>query len=343
MDKKIIGICGAGDMAKIKEAGIEWIRMPALFPWTDKLYGTLKDKYIEYREIMKDAKAHGIKVAAISPLIGMYLFDDEKKCALWKDAWPQNIMGYSYGDDQFYKIIEEVCAWIAKDLDGIVDDVWQISNEMDSPTFRGPYKLEVAKKLSWASAKGIRSIRPDALCGINPAHLTDYARELFRMCYAEGTPLNIAGIDGYYGSWAPGSVEAWDATINEIHEITGCKVIVFEWGYSSIGKVTPPPEKDIVINGVGSVCTTKSWHNSWKSESEHTEEIQAEYVTRGLEIIQNNPNALGGFLFSWKDDLLCYHCGQPDCPSECGWGVIRHDLTPKPVFYAIQKASKELY
>ncbi len=344
MDTKIIGICGGRmDYASVAEAGIGWVRLGTSFPWSDKLYGTETEEYRRVKEEMRKAHAAGVRVMGITPLIGGIRWDEEKGKGVWFDGWPQEIMGCRYADDEFYEIIEEVCAWMAKDLEGLVDDLWQIANEMDIDTFRGPYGLEVAKKLAWAEARGIKRVRPQACCGINPAHLGREARILFEECYGEGSPLDYAGIDGYFGSWASGSVEKWIPVIDEIHAITGAKVLVNEWGYSSIGVVKPIPADFVMTGNIGSVCATKTWHNAWKGEAEHTEELQADYLTRGLEILAQHPHALGGFMYCWQDDKICYHCGQPNCPAECGWGIVRSDGSRKPAWFAVRKASEAWY
>jgi len=342
---KILGICAnirnGVDFAEIAASGVQWVRIGTGFPWADKLYGTLSDSYLRCKEAMCKAKASGLNVMGITPLIGGRSWSEERQKSIWKDAWPKEIVGYRYVDPEFYDIVEEVCAWIARDLEGLVDDVWQIANEMDAPTFRGPYGLETAKKLAWAEARGIRREKPDALCGINPAYMTETSRILFRACYAEGTPLNYAGIDGYYGSWSAGTVEKWQETIDEIHEITGMNVLVNEWGYSSIGAVAPKPVRFAEKNGLGSVCATKTWHYAWKGETVHTEELQAAYLKRGLEILYTHPHCLGGFIYCWSDDPTCGRCGQPDCPAECAWGIVRCDKTPKPAYWVVREASQK--
>ncbi len=45
-----------------------------------------------------------------------------------------------------------------------------------------------------------------------------------------------------------------------------------------------------------------------------------------------------GFLFySWGDDEICWHCGKPNCPSECSWGLTDGKNHPKPAYYAMQE------
>lgn len=343
MSERIIGICG-GDMdyAFAAEAGIGWVRLGVMFPWKDRLYGTEKEEYIHIKEEMRRAHAAGVKVMSITPLMGAFSWDAELGKSVWNDGWPQDIMGWRYADDEFFDLVEEVCAWLARDLEGLVDDVWQIANELDISTFRGPYGLETAKRLAWASARGVKSVRPGARCGINPSHLGREGRILFTDCYGEGSPLDYAGVDGYFGSWSGGTVEDWTEVIDAIHAITGTPVLVNEWGYSSIGKVAPVPADFVRQGDINSVCATKTWHNAWKGETEHTEEIQAEYLARGLEIMNTHPHAMGGFMYCWQDDEVCYHCGQRNCPAECGWGIIRSDGSPKPAWYAVRDAYRKM-
>ena len=336
MFSKIIGIGGRDfDYDMIKKTCIAAVRIGVPFPFTDKIYGTVSSGYINAKEQMKKAAANGIKVMGVTPLIGSIRWIREKNCALWQDSWPKSIMGYSYGDSQFYVLVEEICKWIAQDLGDLVSGIWQISNEMDTEIFRGPYSLEVAKRVAFASAKGIRSVYPDALCGINTANMKKEAIWMFENCYTDDSPLNYAGIDGYYSSWADGRVEDWDDVVARIVEITGRKVLINEWGYSSIGEVRPAYKDFEEINGISNICTDKCWFNSWRGETRHTEEIQAEYILTGLKIFEENENVIGSFIYSWRDDVHCFHCGATDCPAECGWGIIRSDNTPKAAYHKL--------
>jgi len=340
--KKMIGICGRNyDYKLLKKAGIEWVRIGTSFPFEDKLYGKLTERYQNSKKMMENAVANGIKVMGITPLLGSTRFDPELNRPDWADGWPRDILNDNYGNPSCYERVEEICAWMAKDLEGLVTDVWQIANELDIEVFRGPYSLDVADKLAIASAKGIRSVRPEALCGINPAGMRNEGLELFKRCYYLGSPLNYAGIDGYFGSWDHGDVEYWNTVIDRIVEITHMPVIINEWGYSSIGAVKPvsryqynPYEHN--------VCATKLWYFSCEGESEHTEAIQSEYLARGLELFDQHPHVLGSFMYCYSDDEICYHCGQRDCPAECGWGIVHSDGTLKKSYKAVKNTIKKL-
>ena len=39
----------------------------------------------------------------------------------------------------------------------------------------------------------------------------------------------------------------------------------------------------------------------------------------------------------------CNHCGAPDCPAECYWGLVTSDCVPQPAYYAVKEAIKECY
>ena len=52
-------------------------------------------------------------------------------------------------------------------------------------------------------------------------------------------------------------------------------------------------------------------------------------------IFAENEHCIGHLFFQWQDQANCWQCGEPDCPSECAWGCIRTDGTPKPGYYAL--------
>jgi len=345
MSKRILGVSdgyGLPDYNHVKESGLEWVRWYVPFPWQDKLFGTPTEYYLKNKEHFRDMKRAGLKTMAFLPCIGSWRWDEAQKANVWQQSIP-DWMG-AVDTKEFLDHVTQACAWVVDDMGDLIDDLWQTSNEMDITTFRGNYTLDEAAHYMIAQARGIKEARPNALVGINPAHMQDEARYLFDQCYNfAGSPFNYAGIDGYYGSWAGHSVEHWIPVIDEIQRLTRRPVLISEWGYSSGGKVIPKPD-DYVQNGdITSVCDLKCWHNAYKGESEHTEALQAEYLEIGLKLFATYPDLLGNFVFCWKDGATCYHCGQSECPAECFWGVVHQDESPKPAYYVIQQMAKEYY
>ena len=68
-----------------------------------------------------------------------------------------------------------------------------------------------------------------------------------------------------------------------------------------------------------------------------SEEEQAAYVAAGVRLLLTYPNCMGFLFYSWGDDEICWHCGKPNCPSECSWGLTDGKNHPKPAYYAMQE------
>ena len=213
---------------------------------------------------------------------------------------------------------------------------------MDIEIFRGPMTVEQAARFLKAGTQGIKDGNPSAKTSMNPAGLGSDGRWLFTALYSKSEGLfDYAGIDGYFGSWASGGPESWRLLIVEIYRITDAPVLIHEWGYSSIGKVKerpfgPPPKGWNSWN-----CAEKAWFNVWKQE--HSEKEQAEYVKTTLEIFAETPNLAGNFFFRWRDPPTCWQCGQPNCPAECGWGLIDNHGKPKLAYYSFKETYEEQY
>jgi len=342
LDKKVIGLCFAYDgkdeeLPMVKEAGFEWLRMGIAFPWKDKMYGELSDRYIATKTAIVNAHNAGFHVMPTTPGLGSYRFDHEKQETVWMDTWP-DFCGVK-GTQEFYDNVCRTTAWIAEDLDGIVGPLWCNMNEIDIPTFHGEYPVEVAAETAFQSAKGIVSYDPDALCGINLSRCYDEGIRVADMAYREGHYFGYIGDDQYFGSWQGNDVEKWSEVIEILHDHFKLPVLANEWGYSSGGEVKAKPEDESVIApGLNSVCHVFGWHHEGKGG--HTEEAQAEYIRKGLEIFDSNPHVLGSFLFCWKDAKHCYHCGKELCPAECFWGIVHQDASPKPAYFAVKEFTR---
>lgn len=71
---------------------------------------------------------------------------------------------------------------------------------------------------------------------------------------------------------------------------------------------------------------------------EHTPEGQAKFYADIIPMIEDLDFVIGAFIYCWQDSDDCYVCGQAECPIETKWGIINYDGTPKPAYYAVQKA-----
>ena len=190
--------------------------------------------------------------------------------------------------------------------------------------------LEQAARYLVAQAEGLRAGNPQAKLGINPANATSpEARVLYDTCYRDHPDLmDYVGADGYYGSWAPGKVQDWVEVIDYLHDLTGKPVLINEWGYPSTGGAPDP-------DGPAKPCDGGHFRNAWRKGQ--SEEEQAAYVAAGVRLLLTYPNCMGFLFYSWGDDEICWHCGKPNCPSECSWGLTDGKNHPKPAYYAMQE------
>ncbi len=75
---------------------------------------------------------------------------------------------------------------------------------------------------------------------------------------------------------------------------------------------------------------------------DHTPEGQAKFYEDIIPKIEKLDFVIGAFIYCWQDSDDCYVCGQAECPIETKWGIIEYNGTPKPAYYAIQKAFGEI-
>jgi hypothetical protein len=166
--------------------------------------------------------------------------------------------------------------------------------------------------------------------------LSEEAIWFFQKLYAnEQNLFDYAGIDGYWGSWGHGGPNTFREAIDRIYAITQVPVLFHEWGYTSLGGAPRPK-----VEGQ-SFCEAGGFWYVWKQE--HSPSEQTEFVQVILKLFAEHPHAAGGFFYNWGDDVLCYHCGQPDCPTECGWGLVDKHGHPKPAYHAFQAAVQKYY
>jgi len=118
-----------------------------------------------------------------------------------------------------------------------------------------------------------------------------------------GGLMDYCGVDGYYGTWAPGGPEDWDGRIEELYELTQVKVLVNEWGYSSAGPLMTEEE---AASG-RHICQFKKWRYAWGEG--HTPEGQAAFVRAAFEVFRKHRDRLAGvFFYRWEDQERCWQC-----------------------------------
>ena len=343
LDKRVVGIAYAynpGDeYALLKKAGIQWVRMGAPFPWTDRMHGKASDAYRIARRKIEAAHRAGFRVMPVTPGLGSYRFVQSEGRTRWVESWPA-FCGEK-GTAAFLDNVRATCRWIAQDLGDKVGPLWQIMNEIDGETFRGDYPIEQVAETARASAEGVVSADADAMCGINPSHFSPRSLPTTDLVYRKPHSFAYVGDDEYFGSWGPGTVEDWVGVLDGLYERFGLPVLANEWGYPSAGPLRPMPDEKEVPKGWSGVCAVQGWQN--EVPGGHTEATAAEYLRRGLEIFATHPHCLGSFIFCWKDATHCYHCGQAGCPAECAWGIVDSDAKPKAAYRAVQEAVARYY
>jgi len=324
------------DPALLREAGIGWVREGVPYPFVDRLGGTLSRGYEKASEMIGRYASAGIKVMASTLQPGSALWEPDasgKLVSVWHNRYPK--WYGALGTEDFLRNFEETARWLAKDLKGQVQ-AWQIANELDIGQFAGPLNPRQACELILRGARGIKKEDPGAVVGHNVAGAHEAYFFLGHLFPPGGSDLiSYCGVDGYYGSWSPGSPDDWAARVRELHALTGAPVILNEWGFASAGGVLTDEERR---SGV-SVCQSRKWPYSWGKG--HTPEGQAEFITRALQALaslRDEGKLLGQFYFRWADQKTCWQCGQPGCPAETAWGLVDLEGKPKPSYRGFQEA-----
>lgn len=337
--EKIVGIVYAYDArdeyADVYDCGFRWIRSGVPFPWKDEMFGTLSPRYLRAKEGCRKAKAAGLKIMGDTFGMGCWCYEESDGVTRWRNSIPA--FAGEKGMAEYYDSVRKVCVFVAADLRGLVDGLWQCMNEIDIPTFAGPYDPQIIADTARAQAEGIVSAAPKAMCGINLSHYCEEALAMADQVYRPGHAFRYIGDDQCFGSWQGKTVEMWNAVINELQARYDLPVLVNEWGYSSGGEVASQrPAPALLPPGWPDVCYEKKWFHDVPGG--HTEAVQAEYIRRGLEIFAENPPCAGVLPFLLEGAVHCYHCGQPDCPSECYWGIVDSRKQPKLAWYAAKEA-----
>ena len=324
--------------ARLREAGIDWIRVDIPQPFQDRLGGELTGDYLKAREEARSWAARGFKVMGVSPLVGIggYKADAAGNLAfVWKDFMPA-WMG-ALNDPLLTRNYREVCAFLAQDLRGAVQ-MWQISNELNIPLFAGTLTPYNACEMLLEGAAGLKEGDSSLVVGPNSA-MPSLRYYFYGRLFADPRRkyLDYCGIDGYIGTWDPGSPEDWHGLLTELADMVRVPILINEWGYSSAGGILAPGE----LTPGAPICQYKKWQYGW--DSGHTPAVQGEFVRRAMQVFYEHRSALlGAFFYRWEDQEACWQCGEPDCPAETARGLVDLHGSPKPAFYAHQEGIARL-
>jgi hypothetical protein len=339
MSDMVIGTSAlaTADADLIRQAGIGWVRQGFGFPFADRVGGQVTEAYRKARAQAQAWRAKGLKVMGVSPLpvSSRYEADEAGRLTLkWTPRLPE--WCGPIGSPRYFQTCQAACEWLADDLRGIVP-LWQIANELDIEMFAGPLNPRQACQYITAAARGLKAADPALLVGHNPAGAPAAYFLCGRLFGRDDCLLDYCGIDGYYGTWAPGGPDNWARRIAELHDLTGAKVLVNEWGFASAGEVMTEAE---AARG-GPNCQLRKWRHTWGPG--HTPEGQAAFVREAFDAFGSQRDVLlGVFFYRWEDQQACWQCGSPDCPIETAWGLVDLQGRPKPSFDAFREGVKKL-
>ena len=325
------------DTSLMREAGIGWVRQGFAFPFADRVGGELTADYRKARAQAQAWAAAGLKVMGITPgPVGSHYEPDAggRLQLTWAPRLPE--WCGPLGSAQYVETYRAACEYLAGDLRGLVG-TWQIANELDIEMFASPLNPRQACELIVAGARGLKAADPSLVVGHNPAGAPPAYFLYGRLYGREDSLLDYCGVDGYYGTWQGGSPGDWARRIAELHELTGVKVLVNEWGFASRGDVACEAER---AAGVAH-CQQRKWHHTWGPG--HTPAGQAAFVREAFEAFRSQRDVLLGALFyRWEDQPTCWQCGSPDCPIETAWGLVDLDGQPKPSLAAFREGVARL-
>jgi len=340
MAEMVIGTSArpGADVARMKQAHIGWVRQGFPFPFVDRPGGEPAEDYVQARDQARAWKDAGLNVMGVSPLPGGARYETDESGAL-RLKWASRFPAWcgEPGSEAHCRSYRAACEQIAGELRGVVS-IWQIANELDIEIFAGPLNPRQACEFILAGAAGLKAADPDALVGHNPAGAPEAYFLYGRLHGDPAGPLDYCGVDGYYGTWAPGGPECWADRIAELHELTGVKVLVNEWGFSSAGGVMGPDEQ---LRPGQPQCSVRRWRHTWGAG--HTPRGQADFVRETYKAFAARKDALlGAFFYRWEDQEKCWQCGSPDCPMETAWGLVDLAGRPKPAWETFRDGAARL-
>ena len=365
----ICGICHAHEEYDLlHEANIKWIRTDVPFPFNPD--GTLSDRFIYYKEMVKRYSDNGIKAMAVTP-------------------YPQEYL--NYGADirtpDGEKKVVEITKFIFDELKDYVGGI-QITNEMGMPRFTIPFTMDEAAKFIGVQLESLYENRGNILIGYNcagpAADLHVRMRPYLKYC-------DYVGVDIYIGCFGAFIQPMWlyDVILNYLWAMTKKPILIQEFGYISGGYPKTKEEKKQILKKYGAESEKDAKtkmdvfvenmpdyfsdhikhlaHNDssryydliFKSDlkdhfycelpaiqkipfCDHTPEGQKRFYDKIFKRIFKKKFVCGAIVYMFDDTHKCYVCGQSDCPIETKWGIVDRQKTPKPAYYSVKKAFGEI-
>lgn len=352
----IKGICHPNDDCELlKNAGFGWVRRDIPFPY-DKS-GKISKSYVEYKERCEMFARNGINCIIVTPYPSKFIEH-----------------GIDVTTPEGLKKASEICAFMAKDYKSI-KTCWQVTNEMHVRHFRAPLNENQAKEFLIACINGMKKGNPEAAIGHNSLDDEwlglcveiekatggcDYiGADIYDGTWSDGGPdtycekidkiaekVGIPVILMEFGFASAGGIA------EDIYK--EADIYLKGLGFKDIKDATEhidqlikklparaaenasrcAPEDRIQCVAAFIPHILKKW--SGKGTIPHTEEGQAEFYAELLPKLFANPNLGGAVIYCLEDSDRCFLCGEPDCPCETAWGIIRNDGTCKPSYEAIK-------
>lgn len=360
----ICGVCHPkGDISKIADANIGWIRTDVPFPFNND--GSVNPSYERYKERCREFLKHGIKTMVVTP----YHYDYTE-------------YGIDVTSDEGKEQVREIARFLITDMKDVAG-AFQITNEMGIPRFTIPLTMEQAAEFIGVQLEAMAPLKGDIRVGYNSA---GPQADLHLMLKPYHQYCDYIGVDLYMGCFDsfPGLMYFYDAVLRYIWAYTGKPVILQEFGYISGGHPKTKAQRNDVLKSYGFKNEDEARNNMVrfvealpddftkrvKSLSEgnpdryfpllfrseltnhlytelpkitkipgydHTPEGQAKFYDYIIPHFYKQKFMAGMIIYCYSDSDECYVCGQSDCPIETRWGLVDRDHNPKPSYYAVKK------
>ncbi len=320
------------DYARMRDAGIGWVRLGLRPPFTDESMTTTTPAFQEQEREIERIAANGLKLMAYTPFPG-----GDPDIGGHYPAW-----GGPPGSDDYFDHYEAVCAWLAERFNEVAG-AWQIANELNHSFWSGPLSPEQSVTFLQRGARGVKRGNPGALVGFNMAGFGEVAMSMYASLLGDAatgpaTDFDYIGCDGYM---AP---DLWPEKFAILKSITDLPIVVQEFGYASAGiTLTPEQTRANPFRDAHDRCRWLGWPHNWDGHG-HTPEDQAAYVTECMEHFLAEPRVTGVIIWRWDDAPTCWLCGRPSaiCPGTGRWGLVDEHGNPKPALTAFKTGAARL-
>lgn len=320
------------DYERMRDAGVEWVRLGLRPPFTDESMTTTTAAFQEQEREIERLASHGLKLMGYTPFPG-----GDPDIGGHYPAW-----GGPPGSDAYYDHYEAVCAWLGERFRDVAG-AWQVANELNQSFWRGDdLTPEQAVTFLQRGGRGLRQGNPDALIGFNMAGFGEIAMTMYEALLGDGHDgdcvFDYIGCDGYMPP------DQWPEKLALQKSITDLPIIVQEFGYASAGiTLTPEQTRDNPFRTASDRCRWLGWPHSWEGHG-HTPEEQAEYVAACMEHFLAEPRVAGVIIWRWDDAPTCWLCGRPShvCPGTGRWGLVDEHGQSKPALDAFRDGAARL-